>query len=227
MPKTIGNPSVITSSLKQMVRKVKVESYLKEDDLRRLVVKNISKDFAVLDCGQSLRYYAGEAKLKSKKYETLDINEFLDYPDYLVDVCDEKSMNLFNKRYDVIVAFSLLEHCYDPFAAARSLFAALKPNGILYGSAPFLYPRHSPEDLTYQDYFRFTRDSYAVLFPKAREITLFPLHGRVATSVNILTLRYSFVFEKSLPKLSNFLNRIASKHEHALQTSGFGFVITK
>lgn len=200
---------------------------MEESELRQLAVRSVSSDFSVLDCGQSLRNFAQEAKFKAKKYETLDINEFIDYPDYLVDVCEEESMKSFNETYDLIAAFSLLEHCYDPFAAARNLFAALKPNGILYGSAPFLYPRHSPENLSYQDYFRFTRDSYAVLFPHAREITLFPLRGRVSTSINVLTLRYTFVFEKLMPRLSRSFNRIASKHDHALQTSGFGFVISK
>ena len=134
-------------------------------------------------------------------------------------------MNELNLKFNYVICFSLLEHCYDPFSAAKNLFYKLAPNGKIYGSAPFLFPHHGPTDLSYQDYFRFTRDSYALLFPEAKNITLYPLRGRLGTSLVVLTLKYRFIFERKFPSFAHLINKLISKGRNQLQSSGFAFVI--
>jgi SAM-dependent methyltransferase len=179
----------------------------------------------VLDCGKSLREYYTEVKSKGAKVLTIDLNTFDNYPDYQADICDTSSMNDLDLKFNYVICFSLLEHCYDPFSAAKNLFHALAPNGKIYGSAPFLCPHHGPIDLSYPDYFRFTRDSYALLFPDARKITLYPLRGRLGTSLVVFTLKYRFNFERRFPNIANRVNQLVSKSRNQLQSSGFAFVI--
>ena len=179
----------------------------------------------VLDCGKSLREYHHQVKNRVKLLHTIDINKFSDYPDYLIDICDRKKMNKLLRKYDFIASFSLLEHCYDPISASANLFDSLKPGGVLIGSAPFLFPRHSPDDLSYQDFFRFTRDAYVILFPNASSIELWPLRGRVGTALNVLSTRYRFFFEKKFPSLARYLNKFGSEDRQSLQSSGYGFLI--
>jgi len=224
---TFGDPKEVNRSLIERVKKIRIKKVVDEDYLRLIVVQSVDSTFSVLDCGQSLRNYSNRVKEKSALVETLDINEFGEYPDFLVDVCDERGMSTFANKYDLITAFSLIEHCHDPFKASSNLFAALKKGGQIVGSAPFLFPRHGPADLSYQDFWRFSRDSYAILFPDASDITLYPLRGRIGTALNVLTLRYRFSFETRFHKLSSRINRWHSRNGHELQASGYGFIVTK
>ncbi len=216
-----------SNSLVHKINSIKINSQINEDQLRIKFCNMFTPESKVLDCGKSLRDSFESATLRYQEVKTIDINSFADYPDYLADICDFQQMKRFESSFDAIACFSLLEHCYNPFTACENLYSALKPNGVLVGSAPFLFPRHSPENLEYQDYFRFTRDAYAVLFPASKQIELFPLRGRIATSLNVLSTRYRFNFESLFPRLSSRVNSLSSSGRQALQTSGYGFIISK
>ena len=171
------------------INKIELKNICFEDEVRLLLLENLTTEDCLLDCGKSLREYFDLASKITQHIFTLDINKFEDYPDWFVDICDSNQVAQIPIKFDVISAFNLLEHCYDPFTAAHNLTSLLNSDGgIIYGSAPFLYPHHGPSDLSYQDYFRFTRDSYALLFPAAKKIELFPTRGRLATSINVLSL---------------------------------------
>ena len=198
-----------------------------ENELRKEFVSSIGGEDQILDCGQSLREYWPKARNKAATAFTLDINRFDGYPDILADICDTQNLQQFRETFDYVSCFSLIEHTYNPFFACQNLFSMCKSGGRIYGSAPFLFPRHSPEDLSYQDYFRFTRDSYALLFPDAKSIDLFPLRGRLATSLNVLSLRYRFIFEKKYESMASLFSRVLSGGTHSLNSSGYGFIISK
>ena len=191
------------------------------------LVQKLKGNEIILDCGKSLRNFFEAAQSKSKEILTTDINIFMDYPDIRADVCDKNKFTNYRNSFDVVVCFSLIEHTYNPFLACENLFEVCKPGGYIYGSAPFLFPRHSPNNLSYQDFFRFTRDAYAVLFPEAKSIVLYPLRGRFATALNVLTLRYRFSFEKNFPKFSKKVSQLLSRGNNVLQASGYAFIISK
>ena len=220
-----GNDEMKSPLIVEKIRNIKMNEQVEEDELRRKLLELVDSTSVVLDCGKSLREYHHQVKKKVKLLHTIDINKFSDYPDYLIDICDQKKMTNLRRKYDFISSFSLLEHCYDPISASANLFASLKPGGVLIGSAPFLFPRHSPDDLSYQDFFRFTRDAYVILFPNASSIELWPLRGRVATSLNVLSTRYRFFFEEKFPSLARHLNKFGSEDRQSLQSSGYGFLI--
>jgi SAM-dependent methyltransferase len=209
------------------IRSIKVLGVLDEDAIRRAFVTRLTGAEKVMDCGKSLRTYWEEAKQKSDEILTVDINRFKDYPDILADICDPTSLRDFENYFDYVACFSLLEHTHNPFLACNTLFSICKPGGYIIGSAPFLFPRHSPEDLSYQDFFRFTRDAYALLFPTAKSIILHPLRGRLATALNVMSLKYRFNFEKSFPGISSKVSKVFSHGRNALNSSGYGFIIQK
>ena len=219
--------SLLSAELKKRIRSIIISEQTDEDTLRKKFIETLNPDISVLDCGKSLRDYYALAKSKFKQVKTIDINVFEDYPDLVIDICDQQEMKNLRDQFDAIACFSLLEHCYQPIQACENLFNSLKPGGRIIGSAPFLFPRHSPDDLEYQDFFRFTRDAYAILFPKATRVELFPLRGRVTTSLNVLTTRYRFTLERKFPFLTRKLNKISSKGRQSLQSSGYGFIIDK
>jgi SAM-dependent methyltransferase len=220
-----GIDKVKSELIVQKIKSIKINEQVEEDELRRRLLQMVDSTSVVLDCGKSLREFHHQVKDKVKLLHTIDINKFSDYPDYLIDICDRRKMKKLRRKYDFIASFSLLEHCYDPISASANLFDSLKPGGVLIGSAPFLFPRHSPDDLSYQDFFRFTRDAYVILFPNASSIELWPMRGRVGTALNVLSTRYRFLFEEKFPILARHLNKFGSEDRQSLQSSGYGFLI--
>ena len=64
--------------------------------------------------------------------------------------------------FDLIVCNEVLEHVPDPFAATRSLYALLKPGGLVIFTAPFACRQHLG-----WDFFRYTVSGAAQIFSQA------------------------------------------------------------
>ena len=219
----IGNPELNNQILLNRIRNISNFSTkvitLNEEYLSNLLNPGID----VLDIGKSLRDKFEIVSSKVATCKTLDINVFENYPDIQMDLCEQVEIPK-NLKFDIIFCFSLLEHCYNPFTASENLFRMLKPKSKIIGSVPFLFPHHCPEDLSYQDYFRFTKDSFISLFPRASRIDVNPHRGRVGAGLNIISQRYKDIFEKTSPRISGFINRI-DLNRKPQQSSGFDFVI--
>ncbi len=75
-----------------------------------------------------------------------DVNP--DFGHKVVDVTDIP----WTDEFDVVLCVSVLEHLLDPRAAASSIRACLRPDGIAAIAVPFVYPLHDEP----ADYWRFT-----------------------------------------------------------------------
>ena len=53
-----------------------------------------------------------------------------------------------------VIALAILEHVYDPPAAAANFRAALRPGGRLFLYVPWMWRYHAPRSLVFQDYQR-------------------------------------------------------------------------
>ena len=73
-------------------------------------------------------------KINSKNLETLDVNDFGEYPDIICDICSDIS-GLENK-YDKIICIAVLEHVYDDELAIKELHRVLKKKGIAILQVP-------------------------------------------------------------------------------------------
>ncbi len=219
----VGNPQLNNENVRRLIQN---NVHVSEETLRvdkEYLSEILNRDKVVLDIGSSLRSNSEFVSGSVKKLDTLDINEFENYPDIQMDLC-EKMLLPPDLKYDVIFCFSILEHCYDPFTASQNLFGMLKKNSLIVGSAPFLFPYHCPTDLEYQDFFRFTKHSYAVLFPNATRIELTPMRGRVGAGLNIISQKYKDIIEAKFPKVVAWINSLDLKRKPE-QTSGFHFEI--
>ena len=224
MKKIIGNPNSYNKNLIELIKKTKINNfYLKnQKDFRDRILNEIDQNDHVLDIGMAMRNR--HKKVKSKILETLDVNDFGEYPDIICDICSDIS-GLENK-YNKIICIAILEHVYDPFSAVANLKRMLKNDGVIYGYVPYLFPYHAPNDLKFQDYLRFSKDALAYLFREFSDVELFPVRGRISTPMNIL---FGWKWKKYAEKTSfnMLLDKFTSDEINTKQCSGFNFIIKK
>ena len=132
-------------------------------------------------------------------------------------------------KFNNIVALAIFEHLWNPFVAARNLVNLLDKSqkSRIWIYAPFLLKYHAPDNLSYQDYFRFSKDAWPILFPEAKKITLSPLRGCGTTSLKILVPFFKEFIEKRLfiNRYIKLVDKFYSKKSNFLQTSGYNIII--
>ena len=220
--KIIGNPSQTNEELKKVINKIKVNYFYinNQKDFRSQILKEILENDTVLDIGKAMR--DKHSQINAKKIETLDVNDFGDYPDIICDICSD--INGLQNKYDKIICIAILEHVYNPFKAINNLKKMLKDNGTIYGYVPYLFYYHAPKDLKFQDYFRFSKDALAYLFKDFSEIELYPVRGRISTPLNIMFAgRWKKYIEKT--NLNIYLDKFVSNEKNLKQCSGFNFIV--
>ena len=225
MIKKIGNPEIYNKELISKINKTEIDLYYikNKSDFRERILNNINSDDFILDIGKGMREKF--SKIKSKNIETLDVNQYEDYPDIIFDLCDKIDDSLYEK-YDKIICLAILEHVYNPFLAVDNLKKMLKKNGTIYGYVPYLNYYHAPNDLKFQDYFRFSKDALIYLFKDFSNIKLFPIRGRFSTPLNIMFAgRWKKYIEKT--SINIFLDKFSSDEKNIKQCSGFNFIINK
>ena len=224
MKKILGNPNQTNKKLIDIINKTKINDYYlkNQKDFRDRILDEISQSDNILDLGMAMR--DKYKKINSKNLETLDVNDFGEYPDIICDICSDIS-GLENK-YDKIICIAVLEHVYDPTSAIDNLFKMLKNDGVLYGYVPYLFQYHAPNDLKYQDYFRFSKDALAYLFKDFKNVELFPVRGRISAPLSILFgEKWKRYIERT--KINILLDKLSSNKINFKQCSGFNFIVKK
>ena len=224
MKRIIGKPSETNQKLIELIKRLKINNfYLKNNkDFRDQILKDINIDDEVLDIGKAMRDKFN--KIVCKNVETLDVNDFGNYPDIVCDICSDVTQ--LENKYDKIICIAILEHVYDPFKAVDNLKKMLKENGVLYGFVPYLYQYHAPPDLKFQDYFRFSKDSLSYLFKDYKSLEIYPLRGRISAPLHILFgVKWKKYFEKT--KINFFLDKFISDEKNSIQCSGYNFIAKK
>ena len=225
MSKIIGNPEENNAILKGIINKTIIhKKYIANDlEFRDEIISEIKSDMHVLDIGKSMRGKYDEILCKNKK--TLDINLFDDYPDFQCDLSQDQTIinSELQNKFDAIICLAVLEHVYNPFTAMENIRLMLKKNGVLFGYVPFLYHYHAPSNLEFQDYFRFTKDALSYLLKDFNEVKLYPIRGRVSTSMHILMGSvWKRVFEKL--GLNKYLDKFSTSKKNITQCSGYNFI---
>ena len=130
MKKILGKPNDINKNLISLIERVKVNDfYLKNrKDFRDQILKDIKSEDNVLDIGKAMR--DKHEKINCNSLETLDVNDFGDYPDIVCDICSD--ITSLENKYDKIICIAILEHVYDPFKAVSNLKKMLKEGGRIY-----------------------------------------------------------------------------------------------
>ena len=224
MKKIIGKPHETNKRLINLIKNLKINNFYLENnkDFRDQILKDINIEDEILDIGKAMREKYN--KIVSKKIETLDVNDFGSYPDIVCDICSE--VTGLESKYDKIICIAILEHVYDPFKAVLNLKKMLKNNGKIYGYVPYLFYYHAPEDLKFQDYFRFSKDALAYLFKDFSDVELYPIRGRISSSFNMMFAgRWKNYMEKT--NINILLDKLSSNDKNLKQCSGFNFIVKK
>ena len=224
MKKILGKPSETNKKLISLIERTKINNfYLKNrKDFRDQILNDINPKDEVLDIGMAMR--KKHEKIICSKLETLDVNDYGSYPDIICDICSDIT-DLENK-YDKIICIAILEHVYDPFKAVSNLKKMLKDGGKIYGNVPYLYHYHAPQDLKFQDYFRFSKDALAYLFKDFSNVELYPVRGRISSSLHMMFAgRWKNYMEKT--NINIFLDKLSSNEKNLKQCSGFHFIVNK
>ena len=219
----IGNPQETNKKLIALIKNVKINQFYlhNQKDFRDRILKEVKDKDQVLDIGKGMREKFD--KIQCQHLETLDVNEYEGYPDIICDLCGDITQTL-NKKYDKIICLAVLEHVYNPFMAIENISKLLKDGGEVYGMVPYLYHYHAPNDLKFQDYFRFSKDALSYLFKDFKEVELYPIRGKVSTSLNILLEgKWKRYIEKT--KINLLLNKFFNKNLN--QCSGYNFILKK
>lgn len=189
--------------------------YLHDDRTRAHIAAATVGARRVLDVGAGMRGVALPAPV-----ETLDINDFGEYPDLLGDVCSPFP-DWMAGRYDAVVALAILEHVYDPPAAIANFREALAPGGQLFLYVPWMWRYHAPRDLTFQDYQRLSRDGLAYLLRDFDEVTLYPLRGKYSAILNLMKVWKSQVERRFGGRINRLVDRRTSDFRNTIQASGY------
>ncbi|MDA9081812.1 hypothetical protein N9K25_00535 [Candidatus Pelagibacter sp.] len=225
MKKTIGNPQFINENIAEKIKntKINLEYIKKKKDFKDQIILEINSDDVVLDIGKTMgeKYDLINSKIK----QTLDMNDFGDYPDIVFDLCSEMNSEIYEK-YDKIICLAILEHIYNPFKAVENLTKMLKKDGTLFGYVPFLYHYHAHKNLKFQDYFRFSKDALIYLLKDFKNLELYPYRGRYSHAFNIMFPgRWKKYVEKT--GINIFLDKFASDDKNIKQCSGYYFIAKK
>ncbi len=221
--RAIHDVAGISDEMRAITRRATVDlRFLHDDGSRDYIVEHVQDAARILDVGASMRDHLGAI---SNRTDTMDINDFGDYPDILGDVCSPFPPDM-NDRYDAVIALAILEHVYDPTAAIQNFQKTLKPGGKVYLYIPWMWRYHAPKGLLFQDYQRFSRDGIAYLLRDFEDVTLFPLRGKWAARMNFLKF-----WKRGIERrFGGFFNRIldsrVSDWRNTVQASGYFITAT-
>lgn len=121
-----------------------------------------------LDVGGSQLSIKGRTKsFNVKEYKILDLESPHDMriePDIKLDLNKNKLLNEYKNSFDVLFCIEIMEYWYDPATALETLNYLMKPNGIMYISAHFVYGQHPPKGT---DMLRYTPEGIEKLLAVA------------------------------------------------------------
>ena len=208
----------LNERLQAVTRRARIDlRYLHEDRTREHILDATQDCQRILDVGASMRDHIGGL---GDRVETLDLNDFGDYPDMLGDVCSPFPDDLAG-RYDAVIALALLEHVYDPPAAMENFAKVLKPGGQLFLYVPWMWRYHAPRGLEWQDYQRFSRDGLAWLLRDWEDVTLYPLRGKYSAILNMMKFWKKRVERRFGGRINRLVDARASDWRNTIQASGY------
>ncbi|MEM7176820.1 MAG: class I SAM-dependent methyltransferase [Pseudomonadota bacterium] len=208
----------LNQRLQAITRRATVDlRYLHDNQTRAHIVAATREADRILDVGAGMRDHLGAL---GERVETLDLNDFGDYPDILGDVCSPFP-DWMEGRYDAVIALAILEHVYDPPAAIDNFTRALRPGGQLFLYVPWMWRYHGPPSLMFQDYQRLSRDGMAYLLRDFEAVTLYPLRGKYSAILNMMKFWKSGVEKRFGEGINRMVDARASDWRNTIQASGF------
>lgn len=193
------------------------------------IVKIFSEKKTVVDIGGGLRI----AKDRNNRYDKsrewlLPYLDKVDYkvldpvPDYNPDIVgDIHALPFADDSQDAIICIAVLEHVENPILAFQEMYRTLKPGGYCYIYVPFLFYYHAEKGY-YGDYWRFTKDTLALLSKPFSHMEIQSNRGALETWIKISPLGRS----KFICDIFYLLDRLTGKIR-SNQVSGYSLFLVK
>lgn len=139
----------------------------------------------VLDAGaghQPYREIFSHCQYETADFEKVEVSTKVYAPSTYV--CDLRSIPVEDNRFDAIAFTNVMEHLPDPQDVLTEFWRVLKPGGVIFYTAPFMYQEHEQP----YDYYRYTQFGVRHLFTKAQfEVSeVRPLDGTLALVAHVL-----------------------------------------
>ena len=128
----------------------------------------ISPKGKILDVGSGTWNYP-KTRFSSEQITTIDLQPGADV------IGSVTKLPFPDNTFDYVICFETLEHTDNPFKAMSEINRVLKKGGMFIGSTPFNQELHGEE---YGDYWRFTRQGWAILLKDFSEVKIEPYAGR-------------------------------------------------
>lgn len=188
-----------------------------------------SENKEVIDIGGSLRLYSEKGNIQNKTYEWLrPLVEKVEYkvmdpvPDYHPDIVgDIHAIPFPDNSVESYLCIAVFEHIENPHLAAKEMYRTLKPGGMCFVYAPFLYPYHAERGY-YGDFFRYTEEAFRHLFKDFSTIEVCNVRGALETWVYLSPIR-KIPF---IQRFARFIDRVTGK-TRSRQTSGHNVFLIK
>lgn len=101
-------------------------------------------------------------------------------------VGDAHLMPFRNSSFDGIIVLEVLEHIPTPDLFIKEIMRVLKIGGIMIGSTRFMHPQHGAPN----DYYRFSIDSFELLFGEYSDYRIEKLGNRLHVLLDIVAENY-------------------------------------
>ena len=138
------------------------------------------------------RYRAGDVALNLDAFRNVDV------------VGDAHAIPFLDGSFDSVFSVAVLEHVRNPWTVAREMVRVLRPGGLLYAEAPFIFFFHGyPNDFT-----RFTREGMRQLFGDLEDVTVGLTNGPVSASLQTVNMLLQFLVPARLPWLLKVMRGI-------------------
>ena len=193
------------------------------------MIKIFSEKESVLDIGGGLRVLKEKNNRYAESREWL--REYVAKVDYKVldpvdtfhpdIVGDIHALPLADNSQDAILCMAVLEHVENPIQAMKEMYRVLKPGGYCFIYVPFLYYYHAEKGY-YGDYWRFTKDSLAILAKPFSHVEIGGVRGALETWIKLSPLGRS----KIVQKLAHYFDVLFGKLKTD-QVSGYNVFLVK
>ncbi len=107
----------------------------------------------ILDAGAGACPYRPNFEANGHIYESADFGAVDKEYGHLTYRCRLDSIPVEAERFDLVFLTQVLEHLPEPLAVLQEMNRVLKPNGVLWASAPLYYEEHEKP----YDFFRYTQ----------------------------------------------------------------------
>jgi SAM-dependent methyltransferase len=196
---------------------------------RERLTRIFSENKEIIDIGGSLRLYQEKGNIQSGTYEWLrPLVEKVSYkvldpvPDYHPDIVgDIHALPFPDSSVEAYLCIAVLEHIEDPHQAAREMYRTLKPGGMCFVYAPFLYPYHAERGY-YGDFFRYTEEAFRHIFKQFKTIEIVNVRGAFETWIYLSPLRRI----PGIQRIARVIDHMTGKSQ-SRQTSGHNVFLIK